>query len=224
MNILEYPNKLMPANIIDQASLALIIDPWVLPHPGIENFYQHVRQVCSQNTNIQAVSLSSFILDKTIYQDEPWFSEAKHLFCDTTKLDALRCDWQTFDFLNTWDGNADKTTHPVICQMRARSDQVFVGIYNIWQLVYYCNFVNPGIRNIIMMGCAWDRCVEKRPVGWREISYAMHYGLFANKINILTFQDCVLDSKCCTPNIVDPWIQREGNVYQLDLAKVSVNV
>ena len=108
-------------------------------------------------------------------------------------------------------------THAVIRDLPLRCDQTQFSIWNVDQLLYYCNHVCPIIENIYVFGMAWDVCLESRPVGWKELSCLTHYDMFTSKKTILSDVSCMLDStKNFVTQVEKPWKKLYNNTIILD--------
>jgi len=212
--------------VLTRPTLALLIDCWHnQSDPILDQTWHNIANYCCSNPYIQTVSVSSYTLNGFNYdlvKEEPWWSQSDELFNQTTKWDYLRQDWHRFRFHT--DQDAGVYTSPIIRDMKIRSDQVPLMIANTVQLAYYCNYINPAIENIMIMGMAWDMCLQTRPVGWDEVSYACQYGLLGNVKNILTKQDCVLSSNCQRPEISSPWIPIDNQHFYLDYSQHNINI
>ena len=112
---------------------------------------------------------------------------------------------------------------PIVRDLRARSDQTQLTIANTLQLAYYCNYVNPAIENIIVMGRAWDHCLETTAVGWREITYAIQYGMFKNLKNLLVSKHHVLNWDCTSPEFKSPWTPINDQFFYCDHSLFNIN-
>lgn len=213
---------------LNQPTLALLVDCWHdTTDPGIEETWHHVADTCYTNPNIQAIATASYWgFNYDVCQESPWYDESDLLFNQTTKWDLLRKDWSRFNFRDPADLNTDQhinhTSH-IIKDMPVRADQLRLNIFNTLQLTYFCNYINPSIRNILLMGRAWGVCLKVRAVGWDEINYSIQYGMFRNPIKLITRSDCVLETTNQHPQILSPWRQFDQLHYYLDPDQHSIN-
>jgi hypothetical protein len=54
----------------------------------------------------------------------------------------------------------------------------------LWELEYYLS-IRPEIKNVYVLGTAWESCVKIRPLGYESLTEICN-------INILTNTNCVL--------------------------------
>ena len=213
----------MNFDLLTRPSLVLLIDCWQnLPGHTNDNTWHNVVDFCYSNPYVKtigAVSYDGYSYDVTI--EEPWWSQSNYLFNQTTKWDFMRKDWQQFNFL---EHNPNRPyTSAIIRDMTIRSDQTQLMIANTLQLAYYCNYVNPEIENIIIMGYAWDHCLKTRAVGWCDLAYAIQYNMFRNVKNILIKKDCVLTLDYDRPEFESPWILVNDQFAYLDHSKHNIS-
>jgi hypothetical protein len=211
---------------LTRPTLALLIDCWHdTSSPQIDETWHHVADVCYTNQSIKAVANASYWgYNYDVWQENPWYAESDFLFNQTTKWDFLREDWKRFNFRDL-ENTQQKIRHtsPIIKNMKARTDQLQLNIFNTLQLIYFCNYVNPSIRNILLMGQAWSICLKNRGVGWDEINYVIQYDMFTHPMTLITRQDCVLGSDNQYPQISSPWIQIDQLHYVMDYSQHSIN-
>ena len=213
----------MNFDLLTLPSLVLLIDCWPTPaNNTTDKTWHNVVEFCYSNPYIQtisAVSYDGYRYDVTI--EEPWWSQSDYLFNQTTKWDFLRENWRQFNFLK--HNPARPCTSPIIRDMKIRPDQTQLMIANTLQLAYYCNYINPSIENIIIMGYAWDHCLKTRAIGWCDLSYSIQYGMFRNVKNILTKKDCVLTADYTQPEFESPWFPIDDQFAYLDHSKHNIN-
>jgi hypothetical protein len=202
-------------DILDRPSLVIIIDCWS-DHPGDKqiSLMQNIRAFCETNLFVSAVGLASYVgLDQRVVpKEEPWYSEGKEFFYNRLRWNTLRNLWEGV----TFEDHGPVQTHPMVRDMKLRSDQRQFLLWNDLQVLYYCNFINPSIENIFVIGQAWDNCLAWRSVGWQSLSNLNYYNLFQKKKTILSKKDCVLKMNNLSLDAVeDPWIELNDNIVML---------
>lgn len=216
--------------ITNRPSLVIILDCWN-DYYDLENYnlmLDNIKNFCVSNHNICAVGLSSYhTLKETertgdannwwaIGQEEPWHSNSKNMFYNTTAWQTLRNLWKSTTFHNY------NSTHPVIKDMLLNDNVIKLLLWHNLQILYYCNYVNTSIENIYIFGMSWDMCFKGRPAGWSELSCLNKYNLFSTPKTILTNRNCVLTSnKTFLSNVPDPWIAVDSNLMMLDHSKLN---
>jgi hypothetical protein len=221
----------MNTDILNRPTLALLIDCW---HDNkdhrIHQTWHRVSDFCKTNPYVQTISLTCYKgYQYDVVLEEPWWRTSNELFNLTTKWDYLVRDWKRFNFIphDTINDSIGHPTHthssPIIRDMQTRPDQIQLTIANTLQLAYYCNFVNPAIENIVIMGRAWDHCLETTAVGWREITYALQYNMFRNVKNLLVKKDCVLNWDCTEPEFKSPWLPINDQFFYCEHSLFNIN-
>lgn len=96
-------------------------------------------------------------------------------------------------------------------------NQYQIAMFQYWEIEYYLS-IHPEIKNIYVLGSAWEDCVKYRPVGYLELSHIQN-------VNILTHTNLVRTNQSTCPDLSSDrhWINVEGNVYRyLGNEKVDV--
>ena len=203
----------MPDNT-NLPGIAIIIDAW--PDYQAETV-SAIRDFCQHNDSIKAVALASFSLSpnrvtqRICETDEPWYSNTKKLFKNTSKIPRLE---------NWWHGlyrDTASTTDARITGMPLREDQVGFFLLDPLQLIYYCNCVDPSIKNFWFFGGAWEVCVKTRPVGWYQLAAFQKNKFFVTEKNFYTRLSCVTgENRKVRLKIDDPWMPVVDDIFQLD--------
>ena len=206
-------------SLLEQPSLAVLIDCWDEPRAvgtydqldivSYRNCMQSIKTQCETNPWIKSIAIASYgDSDNQIALEQPWWNTAKDFFFNETKWNQLRRNWQSVEHI-------DKTsTHEYVRTIAPRSDQVIFCAFDILHIMYYCNFINPSIRNIYFFGSTWDKCVKIRPVGWAEVSSLNHHNLFQTNQNLLTNQNCIFQTGGPV-QLTDPWQRATGSTFIL---------
>ena len=206
-------------SLLEQPSLAVLIDCWNEPRAistyhrldlkSYRNCMQSIKLQCESNTWIKAIAVASYgNANNQISVEQPWWNTAENFFFNETQWDRLRNTWLSFDHVDR------PGTHEYIRTIETRPDQVIFCAFDILHIMYYCNFIDPSIRNIYFFGSTWDKCVKIRSVGWAEVSSLNHHNLFQNTQNLLTNQDCIFLEKGPV-HLTDPWQRVTDNTFIL---------
>ena len=204
--------------ILNRPSLVIVIDCWA-NWPGDHQFtlMQNIRNFCETNLFVSAVGLASYSgLDPTIVpKEEPWYSGGKDFFYDRLRWETLRKIWSNADFIEP--NQCFKQTNPIVRDMKLRSTQKQFLLWDNLQVMYYCNYINPSIENIFIIGQAWDNCLAFRSVGWKTVSNLNYYNLFQTKKTILSRKDCVLKmNNLLLETVEHPWSELDDNIVILN--------
>jgi hypothetical protein len=201
-----------PVDFINQPSLVVIIDCWNVDNPHLAATARNIRNWVETDPNVAAIAVASYVgLDnRQIYQEEPGWSTGKDFFHDT-------CQWQTLR--NIWEETEHMpgvNTHPVISGIKPRADQRMFVAWRDLQVLYYCNYINPSIRNIYVVGQAWDVCVKFRSVGWEKLKCLNTINFLNPAQQILSRKDCVLGVNFQPVDAIQPpWSTVTDNIIKL---------
>jgi hypothetical protein len=221
----------MNLDILQRSTLVLIVDCFHdQSDPILDQTWQNIVKLC-QNPHVTTICLAAHY-DETCYhviKEEPWWANSNQLFGSETKWDFLKKDWSRFAFRDH-DVKDDHLGFPkyihssaIIRDMKVRNDQTQLMISNTLQLSYYCNYVNPSIENLLLVGRAWEVCLQNRSVGWHELNYCMQYRMLGQVKNIYTKKDCVLTVDQKRPEIQTPWYPIGEQIYYLDHKQANIN-
>lgn len=179
----------MNKDIIDRPSLVIIIDCW--KKWNFDSFNSMVRNIktwCETDSNIETVIVSTYLdqIKNRVCIENPWWNNSKNIFFDTTRWEKLRDLWLSTSFVN------ESHTHHDILTMKPQPRQLMLSAWDELQLIYYCNYVNPSIENVYIVGQSWNVCLEGRPLGWTRLHYANQHNLFRRPIRIMSKLGCVI--------------------------------
>lgn len=204
------------SNLLDRPSLVILIDCWAISLSDKQSeLMQNIQTFCKTNSFVKAVGLASHVnTEQTVFtKEEPWYSQGKDFFYSSHKWESLREVWQKVDFKDS----TRYQTHPIVRDMKLRSDQRQFLLWSDLQVMYYCNHINPSIENIFVIGQAWDQCLEFRSTGWKSLSNLNQSSMFRKKKTILSRKDCVLKTHSRPlETIEDPWVELTDNIVMLD--------
>ena len=181
--------------ILNQPSLAIIIDPWLPDGLGcksiLEQLYERIILFLENNQNIQIVILASYDCktSETMLESNLWHTNYRS-FMNTNPPRMIR-DLKQIHRLHLQSIRNStiivaQTTDPLILNYR-NHDKFQIAMEWGWELTYYLS-QNTHIKNVYVLGSAWSACVKERPLGYEAL------GEFKN-INVLTNIDCVNDQQ-----------------------------
>lgn len=181
--------------IIDQPSVAILIDCWNTPALNLCRMYSNIMQFINNTPAIETVVLST-------YNAQPESDDSKTIWYENySKLFNQRIpEFQ----LNTFPV---ETTVPVILNY-VNDNKFQIALRHEWELKCYLT-LNPHVKNVYVFGSAWDVCVKIRPLGYESLSKI-------TDLNVLTDTDCVLDYNGNCPVLELPWTHIKDSIYYLN--------
>lgn len=172
--------------IIEQPSLAILIDCWFInnfPHTPSNMAYGNIVDFLDSNEYIKTVVLASYNCRSEAASSRTiWYDNYKGLFHNnihSRKIRDLEHVHRVYAQQDTRYPNEE--THPLILNY-TNKDKYQISMQWGWELDYYLS-LNPEIKNIYVLGVAWDNCVKVRPLGYESL-------LENPNINVLTHIDC----------------------------------
>ena len=203
--------------MLNQPSLAILIDFW---HPVFpKKRFDETIEFLNSTTAIKTTVLSTYNSRSELffYHTSIWYRNRKDWYeksCTWAKDRATVED--KLNIKNTTVLNSKTDTG--IFQYR-NPNQHQIAMLEYWEIEYYLS-IYPEIKNIYVLGSAWEECVKYRPLGYLKLSQ-----LRKKNINILTHTNLVLSNQSTHPDLSleRHWINVEGNVYRyLGNEKVDV--
>jgi hypothetical protein len=188
--------------------MVILIDFWypVLPVRRIDNTVEFLNT----NTAIKTVVLSTYNAHLELLtqsQNSPiWYRNRTEWYAKSSEWAKDRAILE--DKLSINDTTTlDSKTEPGILQYY-NPTQYQIAMFQYWEIEYYLS-IHPEIKNIYVLGSAWDECVKYRPAGYLELSKLQN-------INILTDTNLVRTSQCTIPDLSldSQWINVKGSVYR----------
>ena len=179
------------SKILDQPSLAIIIDPWFagrFTHKStLEQLYERIILFLENNQNIQTVVLASY--DCKTSESSIWHNNyndfiknhSTRIIRDLSQVHRLHLQLKRNSTIIV-----PRTTDPLILNY-CNHDKFQIAMEWGWELTHYLS-QNTHIKNFYVLGSAWSACVKDRPLGYEAL------GEFKN-INVLTNTDCVNDQQ-----------------------------
>lgn len=179
--------------MIEQPSLAILIDCWHVPKsPKNALLFSNILKFI-ESSFIKTIVLASYNSTiECLNSDTVWYQNRNKLF---GKL------------IDTADTGPIKNTDPVI--LNYVSPNKFQIAMNFQEELDYYLKLNPEIKNIYILGGAWEECVKKRPLGyWKLVK--------ANVEHILTNTDCVLTMEGQPPDLTNDqnWQYLKNNSWR----------
>jgi hypothetical protein len=201
--------------LLTAPSMVVLVDCWSdFDSPREQEVMQNIVDFCSRTRSVKAIALSTYPLEfeEQVVVEEPWYSNSKDLFYDSTKWNTLRRIWE-----QTPRVESAGHTHEIIKNMSIRPDQTQFMLWNNIQLLYYCNAVDTSIENIFLLGFSWEICMRGRPVGWIELHNLNVSNLFSKKKQILSNLKCTLDGDLeFVKQVESPWTRLKHDFVRLD--------
>lgn len=200
--------------LYNRPSMAIIIDCWKDFESDIQRqTMKNIQKHCFDNPWITTIGQVSYIgmTNELVAAEDPWFTNGKELFYDTVRWETLRRLWEHPKFVR------ETVTHNLILNMPIREDQIQFSFWDNLQLLYYCNHINPSIKNIYLFGFAWDNCMKARSLGWVEVQNLNTYDLFISKKNIFSNLTCTLNMKKeRVTEVSSPWVKIKDDYVMID--------
>jgi len=190
--------------MIDQPSLAILIDCWDAPNKTLP---QNIISFLNSMDSIQTVVLASYNCRKEREtSDSLWYQNYNKLFQNirARKIDDLGSTHTEFDKRDVFP---NENTEPAILNY-INSNKFQIAMRWRWELDYYLE-LNPKIQNIYVLGMAWDMCVKVRPLGYESLREIQN-------INVLTNVSCVLDMQGCNPIPNNSWRHLHNSIYHYE--------
>lgn len=208
--------------ILSLPSLLIIIDAWagsirsVKDRTVIQNI---VDFVTNKNFALQAVALASYadLDDAKVMIEQPWHSNAQKIFYDSTRWNVLRDVWQKTSFHDPAQAFTDEN----ILSLAGDSGREYFTLWNHNQLLYYVNYVNPCVKNIILAGFDWGTCLEFRSLGHTALSNLLHYNMIDPDCNILSHKQIVGFSEEQSLDVYTPWEEIGHDWLKIDMDRYA---
>ena len=173
-------------------SAAIIIDQWYFPGRPFTTCNNIIKFL---DANIVSTAiLASYDININEYAtDNLWYNNQRG----------------TIDNLPSDHGHQNITIPTLL---NYKNNSIFqIALTRSWQLENYLKW-NPQIKNLFVLGVAWEICVKHRDLGYLNL-----FKMFGSKdINILTYAGCVGHGKGRSVDLdqeVD-WIKIAENIYK----------
>jgi hypothetical protein len=194
--------------MIDQPSLAIIIDCWDI---GLDPIPSNILSFIESTPSIESVVLASYNCRVERQSSAAlWYQNYNKLFRSESASRNIKDLTQVHEVYEKNDTKfKNEKTDPLLL------DYVNPKLFQIamrwrWELDYYLETLNPHIKNIYIFGAAWDECVKIRPLGYDSLSEL-------GKINVLTNTMCIKDMANLAVDLIhnDNWTNVINNTYCL---------
>jgi hypothetical protein len=192
--------------MIDQPSLAILIDCWDIKNISSKKLYSRVLSKIDTNTNINTTVLASYnCKEEKKRSDCSWYRNYYDFFQlqhHSRNIKDLEYVHRVFEMHDTKFPN--EHTDPLVLNY-LNNNTYQIAMRWRWELEFYLS-KNTHIKNIYVMGVAWEQCVKVRPLGYESLSEI-------KDINILVDTDCVLTMQHTKPELDSSWNKITESVY-----------
>jgi len=211
--IIIYNVEQLKVQMIDQPSLAILIDPWFLGRFGNESpsekLYKRIVSFLNNNQYIKTVVLASYnCKSEKILESALWYKNYNSFI--NNNANRMIKDLDHVHRVCLQVGNTTSDTHktdPTILNY-VNPDKFQIAMLWGWELSHYLS-INADIKNVYVLGSAWSDCVKNRPLGYEALNE------FKN-INVLTNTDCISDTQGSVNLENDTcWKKLENKIYLL---------
>jgi hypothetical protein len=192
--------------MLNQPSIAILIDCWDNGDtPPNALLFSNIISFIN-NPLIKTVVLASYnARPEHINSNAIWYRNYNELFYDKQPLRKIRDLSSVHKFYQT--EHPIETTDTRILNYQS-SDKFQIAMNWSWELEYYLS-LNPEIKNVYVLGAAWESCIKIRPLGYEQLTEI-------NGINVLIDTTCILtmDAKYPNPSKDQNWQHIENNIWK----------
>jgi hypothetical protein len=182
--------------MINEPSLAILIDCWDLSALPLERstaanaLCNNILEFINKTDVIETVVLSSYdCKSEVIASNCVWYQNRNSMYGHLCQENST---------------TKERATSPCILNY-INPSKFQVAMHQLWELKLYLSR-NRHIKNIYVLGIAWDICIRNRPLGVVNLKQLLG-------INILTNINCVLTSSFVYPNIDEEWKDIGAGIY-----------
>ena len=176
---------LSPDQIINQPSLAILIDCWDMTSLGNPNILEYkILSVLENSPHIQTIVLASYnCRTEKLAGDSLWYHNYIRMFTMNQRQRKIKTLAHIHNEYNRYDTRFpdEKTFSNILNYINLNKFQI--AMLWLWELEYYLEN-NKEIKNIYVFGAAWEDCVRRRSLGYEALTEFLN-------INILTNLNCV---------------------------------
>ena len=176
---------LSPDQIINQPSLAILIDCWDKTSSGKTNMLGYsILPVLENSPHIQTIVLASYnCRTEKLAGEFLWHHNYFKMFITNPRQRKIKTLAHIHNEYNRYNTQfPDEKTIPNILNY-INLNKFQIAMLWSWELEYYLEN-NKEIKNIYVFGGAWEECVRTRPLGYEALAEIPN-------INILTNLNCV---------------------------------
>lgn len=192
--------------MLDQPSIAILIDCWDNgDSPPNATLFSNILSFINHPV-ISTVVLASYNARlEHINSNAKWYRNYNEMFYDKQPLRKIRDLSSVHKFYES--NHPDETTDPRILYYTA-DNQFQIAMNWTWELEYYLT-LHPEIKNVYVLGAAWESCVKIRPLGYEQLTEV-------TGINILTNPSCILTMDAKHPNLANDanWQHIKHNIWK----------
>lgn len=200
--------------MLNQPSLVILIDFWnpVGPKKRVDDTIEFLNS----NIAIKTVVLSSYEVRSELFPlyNSLWYRNRKEWYEKAPMLVKDRSILEDKENIKKLSNN--RRTDPRILKYN-NPNRYQIAMFQYWEIEYYLS-IYPEIKNLYVLGSAWEECVKYRPLGYLNL-------LQLQNVNILTHTNLVRSNQSDYPDLSSDrhWVNVEGNVYRyLGNEKVDV--
>jgi hypothetical protein len=166
--------------MIYQPSLAILIDCWESsPNTILPN---NIISFLDKTDSIGTVVLASYNCKQPT--NKHWFHKYVEIFATNQSSKKIKDLAHVHQVFNHYDDEYPKEKTSPILLNYVNSNKTQLTMNWLWELEYYLS-THPEIKNVYVLGAAWEKCVRIRPLGFTRLTELPN-------INILTNTSCVL--------------------------------
>lgn len=160
--------------------LVILIDCWDTPNVALP---QNIISFLDNTESIHTIVLASYNCKQPTHKH--WFYKYVELFTTNQSSRKIKDLAHVHSVFNQIDNTyPEERTNPLLLDY-VNSRTVQIAMTWLWELEYYLS-IHPEIKNIYVLGQAWEMCVKVRPLGYDNL-------VELPNVNILTNTQCVLD-------------------------------
>jgi hypothetical protein len=193
--------------MLNKPSVAILVDCWDSGLRGRDIFH-NIIQFLEQNKFIEYIVLASY----ECVLDDPtkiWYTNYYKEFWALTQDEKLK---EMFVLRKKLEKELPKElfkyTEPSILNFMDKS-KVQISLTSLEEFEYYLS-IHPDIKNVFVLGEAWDGCVRDRPLGYKSLTKIQN-------VSILTKNDCVktIDGIFPDMSLESDWEEVSDGIYIL---------
>ncbi len=199
--------------MIDQPSLAILIDCWFIndaANSAANRTYKNIINFLDDNDSIETVVLASYNCKKEMQTNKfVWYKNYRKIFHNDQNPRKIKdLNHIHHYYFQRENDFVEEKTHPLILEY-VNDKKMQLSMTWGWELDFYLT-LNPLIKNVYVLGVAWDNCVKIRPLGYDAVNEIPN-------INVLTHTDCSvnMDSTSVDLDTDTNWYKITDKIYCL---------
>jgi hypothetical protein len=190
---------------LNQPSAVILIDLWDNYHRPYSALITNIISFLDKTDSIESIILATYDAREEISENNIWnYNNYSMCINRNSESESILKLYREYYNIDINDPNEIQKTVKNILEY---PNKFRIRMRRLWELNYFLS-INPNIKNIYILGSAWDICVKIRPLGYLELSKIPN-------INILTKQYCVETSRGCLPDISNEidWYHVTDDIY-----------